>query len=82
MEYGKIRLTYNFNCWCVFRPGIEFVTSMFGCAMVYNDMKYVQLVLDVIKYEEMEVNSVFMKKIESFYNKCLKIIKVGTVQII
>lgn len=55
---------------------------MFGCAMVYNDMKYVQLVLDVIKYEEMEVNSVFMKKIESFYNKCLKIIKVGTVQII
>ncbi|XP_034250713.1 pentatricopeptide repeat-containing protein 1, mitochondrial [Thrips palmi] len=57
------------------RPGIEFMTAMMGCATICNDLKYVKLVLDVIEYEEMAVNSRFLKKIDSFYEKCQNILR-------
>lgn len=58
------------------RPTIEFVTAMIGCASYSGNMKYIKLMLDIIDYEEMEVNKTFIKKLDYFYEKCLTILKV------
>lgn len=39
-------------------------------------MRYVQLVLDVIEYEEMKVNRIFLRKIDDFNAKCQRVLKV------
>ncbi|KAE8741922.1 hypothetical protein FOCC_FOCC012574 [Frankliniella occidentalis] len=57
------------------RPGVEFITAMFGCATSTYNMSYINLVLDVIDYEEIKVNKYFIKKAEDFYEKCLRVLK-------
>lgn len=61
---------------CNIRPGIELMTAMLGCATGSYQMKYVNLVLNVIDYEELNLNSRFLQKADEFYHKCLRVIKI------
>ncbi|KAK3929850.1 Pentatricopeptide repeat-containing protein 1, mitochondrial [Frankliniella fusca] len=57
------------------RPNIEFITAMLGCAVVTYNIRYINLILDVIDYEEIPVNTPFLKKADSFYQKCLRVLE-------